>query len=91
VSARLHAGLREDLAYCLRPTHLRRTSRIALVVGTLLTLVNQGTLIVSGDATALTWLRCAANFLIPLVVSNLGLLGGRVRDLPPTSCEGEHP
>ncbi len=91
MSARSHAGLREDLAYCLRPAHLRRTSRIALVVGTLLTLVNQGTLIVGGDATALTWLRCAANFLIPLVVSNLGLLGGRATDVPPTPREGEHP
>lgn len=91
MSARSHAGLREDLAYCLRPAHLRRTTRIALVVGTLLTLVNQGTLIVGGHATTLTWLRCAANFLIPLVISNLGLLGGRVADAGLASSEGEHP
>lgn len=68
---------REALAYCLRPTHLRRTTRIAFVVGLLLTAVNQGAVIIGGDASTLTWVRSAANFLIPFVVSNLGLLGGR--------------
>lgn len=71
------ADLREAVAYAARPAHLRRTVRIALVVGLLLTAVNQGAVILSGDATALTWVRCGANFLIPFVVSNLGLLGGR--------------
>lgn len=88
MSARPLGTVRDDLAYCLRPKHLRRTSRIALVVGTLLTLVNQGALILDGDATTVTWLRCAANFLIPLVVSNLGLLGGRDPGTPPTPSEG---
>ncbi len=62
---------------CLRRTHLRRTTRIAFVVGLLLTAVNQGAVILGGDASTLTWVRSAANFLIPFVVSNLGLLSGR--------------
>ncbi len=70
-------GTRDALAYCLRRTHLRRTTRIAFVVGLLLTAVNQGAVILNGDASTLTWVRSAANFLIPFVVSNLGLLGGR--------------
>jgi len=70
-------GTREALAYCLRRKHLRRTTRIAFVVGLLLTAVNQGAVIVGGDASTLTWVRSAANFLIPFVVSNLGLLSGR--------------
>jgi uncharacterized protein involved in response to NO len=74
--------IREAIAYCARPAHLRRTTRIALVVGLLLTAVNQGSVILGGDATTLTWVRSAANFMIPFVVSNLGLLGGRPRQAP---------
>ncbi|MEP6953369.1 MAG: nitrate/nitrite transporter NrtS [Solirubrobacteraceae bacterium] len=76
-------GARAALAYCRRREHVRRTARIALVVGLLLTAVNQGAVIVSGDASALTWGRCAVNFLIPFVVSNLGLLGGRAAQPAP--------
>ncbi len=70
-------GTREALAYCLRREHLRRTIRIAFVVGLVLTAVNQGAVILGGNASTLTWARAAANFLIPFVVSNLGLLSGR--------------
>lgn len=70
------------IAYCARPAHMRRTTRIALVVGLLLSAVNQGSVILAGDASTLTWVRCAANFMIPFVVSNLGLLGGRPAHAP---------
>lgn len=63
--------------YCARREHLRRTARIALAVGLLLTAINQGDAILSGPVTAMTALRCVLNFLVPFVVSNLGLLGGR--------------
>jgi hypothetical protein len=65
--------------YCARREHLRRTLVIALVVGLVLTAVNQLDVIVSGDATTLTWIKSATNFLVPFVVSNLGLLSGRGR------------
>jgi len=73
-------SVRQSLVYCARPAHLRRTLRIALAVGLLLTAINQIDVIVAGDATALTWVKCGMNFMVPFVVSNLGLLsatGGR--------------
>ncbi|MFV0458320.1 MAG: nitrate/nitrite transporter NrtS [Actinomycetales bacterium] len=48
--------------------------RVALVVGTLLTLVNQGGVIITGSIEPATWLRVIANYLIPYVVSGVGYL-----------------
>jgi hypothetical protein len=70
-------GWRAALAYCRRREHLRRTLRIALVVGIVLTAINQLDVILRGDATATTWIKCGLNFVVPFVVSNLGLLSGR--------------
>jgi hypothetical protein len=61
----------------MRREHLRRTLRIALVVGVILTLINQADVIIGGDATAFTWVKVALNFCVPFVVSNLGLLAGK--------------
>lgn len=58
----------------VRGATFRTASKIAVVVGTLLTIVNQGSVIVSGDATLATWLRTAANFLIPYTVASIGYL-----------------
>jgi hypothetical protein len=71
------SAMRAALAYCQQPEHLRRTLRIALVVGLVLTAINQLDVIVGGDATAVTWVKCGLNFVVPFVVSNLGLLSGR--------------
>lgn len=49
-------------------------SRIALAVGTLLTLVNQGPVLASGQLGPATLGRVAANYLIPYVVSSMGYL-----------------
>ena len=67
----------EALAICMRREHLRRTLRIALVVGVVLTLINQVDVIIGGDATTLTWVKVGLNFCVPFVVSNLGLLAGK--------------
>jgi hypothetical protein len=69
--------VREALRICLRREHLRRTVRIALVVGVVLTLINQADVLVGGDATAATWIKSGLNFVVPFVVSNLGLLAGK--------------
>jgi hypothetical protein len=37
--------------------------------------------ILSGDATAITWVKCALNYCVPFVVSNLGLLAGKRAEL----------
>ena len=71
--------MRDALAYCLRRKHLRRTLRIALVVGLVLTAINHLDVILRGDATAITWVKTGLNFCVPFVVSNLGLLAGRER------------
>jgi hypothetical protein len=70
-------NLRQALAICMRREHLRRTLRIALVVGIVLTLINQADVIIGGDATAITWMKVGLNFCVPFVVSNLGLLAGK--------------
>ncbi len=71
------AAVSQALRFCARPRNLRRTARIALVVGVLLTAINQGAVIVDGHATTATWVRCALNFVVPFLVSNAGLLSGR--------------
>jgi hypothetical protein len=68
---------REALRYCLQRRHLRRTVGIALVGGSVLTAINQLDVIARADATKTTWIKCGLNFLVPFVVSNLGLLSGR--------------
>jgi len=65
------------VAFCAQRRNLRRTVRIALVVGLLLTLINQGAVITSGHATAATWLRCGLNLVVPFLVSNAGLLSSQ--------------
>jgi len=80
-------GWRAALAYCWRREHLRRTLRIALVVGVVLTSINQLDVILRGDATITTWVKSLMNFVVPFIVSNLGLLSGR-RSSAPRSRRG---
>jgi hypothetical protein len=68
---------REACVFCLQRRNLSRTARIALVVGVVLTLINQGGVITAGHATTATWVRCGLNFVVPFLVSNAGLLSGR--------------
>ena len=73
------AAAAEAVAYCGRPAHLRRTVRIALVVGVILNAINESGPIVHGQIGSGTWVRVALNFLVPFIVSNIGLLSGRPR------------
>ena len=57
-----------------RPAVLRRCLLIALAVGTVLSLVNQWDALAIDHVRTVTWLRIAANYLVPFVVSNLGAL-----------------
>jgi formate hydrogenlyase subunit 3/multisubunit Na+/H+ antiporter MnhD subunit len=72
--ARSESSLRSALHVVSRRNILRRTIPIAFVVGTLLSLVNQAHVVVQGDADVATWLRVAANYAIPFVVSSLGVI-----------------
>ena len=49
---------------------------IALVVGTILLVVNQGAELLTGHITVATVLRGLANYVIPYIVSSVGLLNG---------------
>lgn len=57
-----------------RGATFRTASRISLVVGTLLTVVNQAGVLANGDQTPLTWVRIGFNYAIPYVVASLGYL-----------------
>lgn len=70
-------GIGDAIVYCLAPVRLRRTLLIALVVGIILTLINLGDVILDGRATGVTAVKAGLNFVVPFVVSNLGLLSGR--------------
>ena len=59
--------------------HLRATVRIALIVGTVLFTINQLDVVLSGKATAVTYVKSAVTYLVPFTVSNLGVLTGTHR------------
>ena len=72
--------LRIALRVCGDPQNLRRTLAIAIVVGVVLTVINQLDVLLEGEATRLTSVKVVLNFCVPFVVSNLGLLlGGHAR------------
>lgn len=53
---------------------LSRCLPTALIVGTILSLINQGSVIQAGDATLATWIRVFFNYLIPFTVANIGFV-----------------
>lgn len=61
--------LRGRTAYTAGPT--------AAVVGTVLSLVNQGNIILEGHATMTTWVRIIVNYVVPYFVSSIGWLSAR--------------
>jgi len=46
------------------------------VVGTILPVVNQGSVVLGGDASWQTWIRVGVNYLTPYVVASIGFLAG---------------
>lgn len=68
--------VRAALRTCLQPQNLRRTLTIAVVVGPVLTAINQADVIARGEATSTTVAKAVLNYLVPFIVSNLGLLVG---------------
>ena len=67
---------REATGMFLRGVTLRTASRIALVVGTWLSLLNQGHAIFGGDPP---WAQVALNYATPFIVASLGYLAARRR------------
>ena len=69
--------MRGALSIVFRRQHLRKTLRIAFIVGCVLTIINQLDVFVNGSATAVTFVKAGLNFCVPFIVSNLGLLAGK--------------
>lgn len=71
---------------------VRTAAPTAVVVGTVLSLVNQGTVITDGHTDGGTWVRVAVNYLVPICVASVGYLGARrvPRRDSPTPQQLEH-
>lgn len=57
------------LALATQPPIVRRSLRVALVVGTVLTLINQGDRVLALDIDAPAMARIALTYLVPYAVS----------------------
>lgn len=64
----------EALVVIRHPPHLRRTLLTTVIVGTLLFCINQLDVVLAGDATTTVWLKSALTYVVPFVVSNVGIL-----------------
>ena len=62
--------------YCIARHQLRCTLTIAVGGGTILTLLDQGDVVLGTDATIATVVRPALGYLVAFVASNLGLRSG---------------
>jgi hypothetical protein len=70
---------REAVRLWFATSTLRKTLRIAAVVGTILSLINQLGVILDGHATYVTWIRVGANYFVPFCVSSTGFLSATRR------------
>ena len=58
-----------------RPS-LSKCIPIMLIVGTVLSVINQAGVILGGDATWATWVRIGLNYVVPFIVSSTGFYLG---------------
>jgi hypothetical protein len=72
----------EALRVCAAPPNLRRTGTIALVVGSCLVAINQLQPLLQGPRTLGVFVRVVLDFVVPFVVSNLGVLSASRRRQP---------
>ncbi len=70
---------REMPRVCLSRRSLRATLTVAAVVGSVLFVINQLDVVVSGHATGRVWLKAGLTYLVPFCVANYGLLVGARR------------
>lgn len=61
----------------LRGRTVRTAAPVAGVVGTVLSVVNQGQLVLDGGGGTGTWIRIAVNYAVPFVVASIGFLSAR--------------
>ncbi len=68
------ATTREALGVVFHRPHLRKTVRIALVVGTILFAINHGDTLASGRVTVAVIIKGLLTYVVPFIVSNVGVL-----------------
>jgi hypothetical protein len=73
---------REAWAIVCKSSNLRNTITIALIVGTVLFIINQLDVVLGGGATWFVWLKVFLTYLVPFVVSNIGILSVTRRAKP---------
>ena len=64
----------EAIGLIVRGATFDRTWRVALVVGTVLSLGNQATHIVDDPGNWVTWVRVGFNYVVPFLVASVGYL-----------------
>ena len=67
-------SVKDFIAIVFKPTHLRRTGLIALLVGSWLCAINLADQIWAAQWSWALLLKVAMNYLTPFVVANMGLL-----------------
>lgn len=65
---------RDAVAQLLRGATVRTCSPVAVIVGTVLSVVNQGDVVLAGMADERIGVKVAANLLIPFLTSSTGAL-----------------
>ena len=74
-----------EISAACRP-HLARTAAVAVIVGTILCVINQLDVLLAGRATGSTWLKVALTYLVPFLVSNYGILSATRTSAPPSAA-----
>ena len=67
----------------LWPAHLKKTALTAAIVGTILFAINQLNVVIDGHATTLVWTKAGVTYLVPFVVSSIGILIATRRPVTP--------
>lgn len=61
---------------CFDRRNLSQCIGAAVLVGTILFMINQADVVVGGRATAATWVKIGLSYLVPFLVSNYGIVVG---------------
>ena len=77
VEARVEPSPPRLLRTAFSKVSLSRCIPTALVVGTILSLINQLSVITGGRATTATWARVGMNYVVPFCVSSFGFYSAR--------------
>ena len=57
------------LAIAFEASVRKRALKVAMLVGSILAVINHGDAVISGNATAATWVRIILTFLVPYCVA----------------------